>query len=185
MFVSDAIESRRTVRQYDRSAVVPKETLEKIAQLGNISPTANNIQGINILVVTNQALLDKIFTDLSKTWPEQFQQGFAQRIEAYGVKNFTTCDAQSVFFLVRNENANDQMLLIDTGIKVATILYAAKSYGLDTIPIGMVKVGDNSQMEKDLKIPPGSLLMAVAVGKALPNPILADKTIQSKYSFIE
>ena len=50
----EAIERRRTIRQYDPDYVIPKEIMDKIMNAAQLSPTACDFQGQDYIVVTNK-----------------------------------------------------------------------------------------------------------------------------------
>jgi nitroreductase len=180
-----ALLSRRTIRQYDADYVVPKDVLEKIVNATLLSPTANNRQGIDLIVITNKALIDTLSNTIRDTWPQQLKDNFASRPATYGVKNVVTCDAPVLIFLVKNERSDEKFIAIDTGIVTQSILVAAREFGLDTMCLGVFLWGEPEKVEAILKIPKGSLAMAVSLGKAKPNPIVGEKTVLAKATYIE
>jgi nitroreductase len=180
-----ALLSRRTVRQYILDYVIPKDVLEQIVNAALVSPTANNRQGIDLLVVTNKELITTLSDTLRETWPQQLKDGFATRPATYGITNVVTGDAPVLIFLVKNERADEKFIAIDTGIVTQSILIAAKEFGLDTMTLGVFLWGQPEKVEALLKIPKGSLALAVALGKAKPNPILAERVQLAKATYIE
>ena len=56
----EAIERRRTVRNYDPNYQIPKEIMDKIMNAAQLSPTACDYQGQDYIVITNKEMLDKI-----------------------------------------------------------------------------------------------------------------------------
>jgi nitroreductase len=52
-----ALLSRRTVRQYDPFYEIPKDVLRKILEAALASPTAANMQGLDLVVVTNKSVI--------------------------------------------------------------------------------------------------------------------------------
>jgi nitroreductase len=180
-----ALLSRRTVRQYIPDYVIPKDVLEQVVNATLVSPTANNRQGIDLIVVTNKALITTLSDTIRETWPQQLKDGFASRPATYGVANVVTCDAPAVIFLVKNERTDEKFIAIDAGIVTQSILVAAKDLGLDTMCLGVFLWGQPEKVEAILKIPKGSLAMAVAIGKAKPNPILAQRVQLAKATYIE
>jgi nitroreductase len=180
-----ALLRRRTVRQYESDYVIPKDVLQKIVNAGLHSPTANNTQGVDLVVVTNKALIDNISKTSFATWPQPVKDNFSSRTATYGIKNVVTGDAPVVIFLVKNERAIPNFIDIDVGIVTQSIIVAAQEFALDSMCVGSYASGDPEKVETILKIPKGSLAMAVAIGKAKPNPKLLDKTILAKATYIE
>ena len=56
----EALEKRRTIRNYDPDWKIPKEQLDKIMHAAVISPTTCDFQGQDFLVVTNKEKISKI-----------------------------------------------------------------------------------------------------------------------------
>jgi nitroreductase len=179
-----ALLRRRTYRQYEPDYQIPKDILEKIVNAALLSPTANNKQGIDLVVVTNRAKLDELSKASFDTWPDGPKGNFSKRTQDYGVTNVVTCDASAVLFLVKNERADAKFIGIDAGIITQSIIVAAQEFGLESMCIGVFLWGDPSGVEKLLGVPPGSLAMAVAIGKGKPNPKLLDKELLAKATFL-
>ena len=60
MDVCEAIRKRRSIRDYDSSKPVPKESIVKIIQAARWAPTAGNCQPIEIVVVSDQEKREKL-----------------------------------------------------------------------------------------------------------------------------
>ena len=65
-----AMEKRRTIRNYDPNYQVEKSDLEKIAHALQISPTAGDFQGMDFIFVTNKDKLSKLNDVVIKAFPE-------------------------------------------------------------------------------------------------------------------
>jgi nitroreductase len=180
-----ALLRRRTIRQYEPDYVIPKDVLDQIVNAALLSPTAKNAQDIDLVVVTNKAFLDTLSEASASTWPQNLKDLFATRTAEYGVKNVVICDAPVVIFLVKNDRADPLLVGIDAGIVSQSIIVAAQEFGLDSMCLGIFLCGEPAKVEALLKIPTGSLVMAVAIGKAKPNPKVADKAVLAKATYIE
>jgi nitroreductase len=180
-----ALLKRRTIRQYEPDYVIPKDVLEKIVNATLVSPTANNRQGIDLVVVTKKPLIETLSNTIRETWPQQLKEGFASRPATYGITNVVTGDAPVVIFLVKNERADEKFVGIDTGIITQSILVAAQEFGLDTMCLGVFLWGQPEKVEALLNVPKGSLAMAVALGKAKPNPKVNERVVLAKATYIE
>ena len=66
----EALEKRRTVRNYDPDWQIPKEQMEKIMNAAQISPTACNYQGQDYIVVTNKEKLEQLEKIVMECLPE-------------------------------------------------------------------------------------------------------------------
>ena len=181
----EALNSRRTVRQYQPDYVIPKDTLEKMVKAMLNSPTGMNVQELDIVVVTNKDKINELTDETYKGFPPEFRQNFDQRKSELGVKNVVTCDASAVFYLVKNERANPDFLGIDAGIMSMALMVAARDFGLDTMCLGCVVMGNKSKVEQLLGVPEGSVVMALAVGKAKDSFKPGPKEILTKVKYIE
>ena len=181
----EALHKRRTFRNYDPNWTCPKDVLEEIVNTALDAPSGCDYQGIDLLVITNRDKLNAIEKTVLGGWSEEEQKGWNSRHEEYGVKNVLTCDAGVLFLLVRNQNAKDDFIKIDAGIMTQTIMTAAMNFGLGSMCIGAMLWGDVSRVEAEVGIPKGSLVMAVAIGKVLPNPKLHEKVRTCKATYIE
>ncbi|OHS99792.1 nitroreductase family protein [Tritrichomonas foetus] len=181
----EALQGRRTVRQYEPDYVIPDSDLEQIVNAGLISPTACNVQDIDLVVVTNRAKLDEVATTALATWPADFQAMFNKRKEELGVKNVVTCDASCLVCLVKNERADPLFTSINNGIVSMSLIVAARALGLETMCVGALLWGDKSKVESLLGIPEGNLVMAVAIGKAKPDHKEQPKEVLCKATYIK
>jgi nitroreductase len=184
-----ALTRRRTCRQYDAGYTIPQDVLEQIANAALQSPTGMNTQDVDLLVVSNRAKLDEASTAAYNSWPQSlkdgFKNGWPSRPVSPGLKNIVTCDAPAVIFLLKNERASDQFLQIDVGIVTQSIIVAAQEFGLESMCMGIWLAGDVGNVEQILRVPKGSLVMGVAIGKAKEGAKLPDKKIIAKATFIE
>ena len=104
----EALEKRRTIRNYDPDWQIPKEQMEKIMNAAQISPTACNYQGQDYIVVTNKEKLAQLEKIVMECLPEDnFKKHFVARKERHGVNNVVTCDAPCVVLIVKNERADE------------------------------------------------------------------------------
>ena len=186
MEVLEAIKSRRTVRQYDPTYTIPDDILQQLIDIALDSPTGRNLQGIDLLVVTNRAKIDEATMITFNSWDESARERWNHRKEQYGVKNVVSCDAPAIFFFVKNENADDQFVQIDVGIMVESLMAAARHFDYHSMCIGALLWGNKAGLEKCLGIPEGKLLMALAIGKSsTPNPIVSEKTRKCKATILK
>ena len=179
------LDQRRTIRQYQKDFVIPKEDLEKIVKAALQSPTALNVQEHDLLICTNKAKLDKIAEVALAGWPEEFRQKFQSRKDELKVTNVVTGDAPCVIFLVRNERSDPLFSQLDAGIVLMSMMTAAKDLGYDSMCLGCLLWGKPESVEEIVGIPKGHMAMALAIGKAVPGAVLRDKEIIAKATYVE
>ncbi len=68
MEYTDLINTRESVRNYDSTRTVPKETLEKILDAGRLAPSACNIQPWKFLVISSSDILKKVRECYNRDW---------------------------------------------------------------------------------------------------------------------
>ena len=183
----EAIERRRTIRQYDPDWQIPKDQMDKIMHAAQLSPTACDFQGQDYIVVTNKeklAQLEKIVID---SLPEDnFKKHFVQRKERHGVTNVVTCDSPCVVLIVKNERADKHWVPIDAGIASMAIMMAAQNFGIESMCLGVVAMETTqAKCEELFGLKKDSLLLGVALGKPKGDIKLHEKKIKCKVSYME
>ena len=68
MEYTELIHQRESVRNYDPSRPVTKETLEKILEAGRVAPSACNIQPWIFLMISSPVMLDKVKACYNREW---------------------------------------------------------------------------------------------------------------------
>nr|AGM32420.1 nitroreductase family protein [Coptotermes formosanus] len=180
----DALLSRRTVRQYTGDPI-PKDQLKSIEKAVLHSPTARNQQGCSYVFVTNKAKLDQITAACLNAFEPAQREYFETRPEGEGTRNKITGDAPLVVFVHTNERASPPFDKVDAGVAVCSVCVAASEFGLSTMIIGAYKAAEG-EWERIIDIPPKSFVIAVAVGKAIADPVLREKGPSlAKVTFIE
>ena len=181
----EALERRRTVRNYDPNYQIPKEQIEKIMTLAQNSPTACDFQGQDYIVVTDKDKLQKLEKVFLDCVDDGIKKHLAARREKHGVKNVLTCDATTVILFVNNERADPHWINIDVGIACMSIIVAAQAYGIESMclgGLGMENISDKCEELFGLK--KGSLVMGVALGKPSSTPIFPKKEIKCKVTYL-
>ena len=184
MNVLEALAKRRTFRSYVKDYMPPKDVIEAITNAALDSPSALNYQGLDLIVITNKEKINAITQKSLSSWPQETQNKFGARRE-WGCENVVTCDAPILYLLVKNENAHDTFIQIDSGIMCMSIMVAAMNFGLGSMCVGSLLWGDVAGVEKEAGIPQGSLAMAVVVGKLPEHPKAIEKTRKCKATYIE
>jgi nitroreductase len=181
-----ALESRHTYRAYDKTYTIPREQIDEINRLTLLSPTARDAQEIDVITVVSREELAKLSELIISTWPDSIQAGRTARMTALGCTNPLTCDASALVFLVRNARASQSHFTdFDAGIAAMAVMIAARAFDLHTMCLGLVLCGDTPKVEAALGIPTGSLIIGIALGKALSDPeVKTEKAIIAKATVI-
>ena len=180
----DLLRKPRTIRQYDKEYVIPPGTLEQIVDIGLRSPTAQNEQDIDLVVCTNRDRLKSVSMATIGTLDKPLRDEFMTRMSHLKVDNVLTGDAPCVIFFVRSDKFSPVFTPINCGAMLMSLIVAAESFGLATMPIGAVVCGDTRKVEDLLGISPGHLLMALAIGKPVDSPTIPAKKITCKARYI-
>lgn len=161
----EAIEKRRSVRNFDGNFVIPEETLQHLINATQNSPTALNYQEIDTIFITNKALITKINDASWNNVKDKAMAGqFLDWQKKHGVKNILTYDCSALVLFVKNgERAKAPDLVgLDAGIATGILISATEAAGLNSVPIGMLA---NPLTEEIAGLEAGSLVMTVAIGK--------------------
>lgn len=184
MNVSQAIESRRAVKAYDRDHRMSEAEKERLLSLAMLSPTAFNIQNWRFVVledpelrqqvravawdqaqVTDASLLVVLTADL-KAWekePARYWKDASQPVREYLVP------AIDQYYRGREQVQRDEAMR-SCGIAAMNLMLAAKEMGYDSCPMDGF---DFDAVGKLIKLPPDHVIaMFVAIGKGTkaPNP---------------
>lgn len=153
-------------RQY-LDTPLTKEQLDTLMGAAMASPSAVNRQPWHFSVVTNKALLDEINAEMRAIALAGPKEERSPRFEQEDFHVFY--HAPCVIFLSGEEGWHWSAL--DSGIAVQTIALAAKSIGLGSVIVGMVRPvfeGENKEkFNEKLDIPEGyAYTIAIAIGNA-------------------
>ena len=181
----EALERRRTIRQYEPDYEIPKDIMDKIMHAAQLSPTACDFQGQDYIVVTNKEKLAKLEKVVLDCMPEdKMKRYFIGRRERHNVKNVVTCDAPCVVLIVKNERAHKDWIKIDSGIAAMSIVIAAQNYGIESMCLGVVAMDNTKEKCEELfGLQKDSLILGVALGKLRPGFKLHEKVIKSKVTY--
>ena len=113
MDVVVAIAARRSIRKYEDRAI-PDDVMEQLLEAARISPSANNAQRWNLVVVTDRSLLERL-------------------VPACGGQQFV---AQCSAFLVGVTDPSSDMSVVDVSIALDHLSLRAVEMGLGTCWIG-------------------------------------------------
>ena len=180
--ILEALKHRRTIRNYDPDYQIPQEQLKEILNAAQIAPTSKDLQEVDFIVLRNKQKLDQIEELILKEFPEDIRQKFLERRKQYGVKNVITCDAPVVILLIRNER-KEKFVDVDGGIAAMSIIMAAQHFNIESMCLGIIT--RFPKVEEILELEKNSLILGVALGKLKGEPIVKEKTIKSKISYMD
>lgn len=179
MDVFEAIEKRRSIKNFDPSHIIPKQQIDKILSAAILSPTSYNIQNWRFVTIANKDLQAKIrqaswnqaqVTDASvvvilcadllawKKDPARYWRNAPQAARDYLVPA-----------IIKSYEGQDQFqrdeAIRSCGMAAQTIMLAAKALDYDSCPmIGF----DPKQVAKLINLPDDHMIaMMITIGKAL------------------
>ena len=174
----EAINSRRSIKNFDKNHKMTENEITKLLEFAILSPTSYNIQNWRFVVVTEQDLKDEL-SELShgqkqvsesslviilcadlKSWnksPERYWVNIPKEQQKALV------DSMKNSYNGKSELQRDEAMR-SCGIAAQTIMLAAKSMGYDTCPM---KGFDYDKVAKSIHLPDDHVIsMMVVVGKA-------------------
>jgi len=174
----EAINSRRSIKNFDKNHKMTENEITKLLEFAILSPTSYNIQNWRFVVVTEQDLKDEL-SELShgqkqvsesslviilcadlKSWnksPERYWVNIPKEQQKALV------DSMKNSYDGKSELQRDEAMR-SCGMAAQTIMLAAKSMGYDTCPM---KGFDYDKVAKSIHLPDDHVIsMMVVVGKA-------------------
>jgi nitroreductase len=146
--IYESIVKRRTIRKFTQKAISP-DILRKCVDAARLSPSGMNYQPLKYLVVTDSALLAKVFTNL--TW--------ARNIPGY---SHASDEVPTAYIIILLDTTIREHAGSDPGIAAMSISMVAYEAGLGSCILGSV---DRPQLKKQLKIPDQlQVLLVIALG---------------------
>ena len=179
MDVFEAIEKRRSIKNFDPNHIISNQEIDKILSAAILSPTSYNIQNWRFVTITNKDLQAKIrqaswnqaqVTDASvvvilcadlfawKKDPARYWKNAPQAARDYLVPA-----------IIKSYEGQDQFqrdeAIRSCGMAAQTIMLAAKTMNYDSCPmIGF----DPNQVAKLINLPDDHMIaMMITIGKAL------------------
>lgn len=180
--IIDILKHRRTIRNYDPDYQIPKEQLDIILNMAQISPTSCDLQEVDFIVLRNKEKLSEIEKIILNEASPEMKKNFEERRKIYGVKNVITCDAPLIILLVRNER-KEKFCDVDAGIAAMSIIVAAQNFGIESMCLGVIT--RFPKVEEMLGIEKGNLILGVALGKMKGDAKLKEKVIKNKVSYMD
>jgi nitroreductase len=133
MDVFEAIERRRSIREYEATPV-PQEKLERILEAARLAPSARNVQPRHFILVTNE--------ERKRALSAGMFAGFLKQ-------------APVVIVACGDEKKSPEWYAVDVAIAVENMVLAATGEGLGTCWIGSfdeAKVRDVLKIPKNLRV---------------------------------
>lgn len=182
MNVSQAIETRRSIKAFDPEHTMSEAEVEQLMSLAMLSPTAFNIQNWRFVLVqspelrkqvraaswdqaqvTDASLLVVLVADL-QSWSKQPERYWANAPEA--VRNYLV-PAIGQYYAGKEQVQRDEGMR-SCGMAAMTLMLAAKEMGYDSCPMDGF---DFDAVAKLLKLPADHVpAMFVAIGKGIKDP---------------
>ena len=181
MLAVDALNHRRSIRNFDPSFVIPKEDLDKIIKASLNSPSAVNYQEHDLIVMTNKEKIAEIDKVCFPIVPQKFQEKFKMRQKEFGTINPITYDCSALILIVENERAEEKWSQVDAGILSMGIMIAAEGLGYGSVALGIIA---RPEIEKLLGIEK-KLILGVAIGKPKEKVNVHPKENLRKVKYIE
>jgi len=180
----EVIHSRRSVRQYDPAFVLSREEIRSLLADAILAPSSNNLQPWRFLVIDRKEDKEKLYPiannqkqvlEASATIAvlgdlESYKRaGDIARIaveRGYMTPEFAAQQAERLkaSYGARSEDARRQIALIDGSLAAMQLMLAARSRGLDTVPMGGF---NHEKFIEAFRVPATYVpVMLIAVGKA-------------------
>ena len=181
MLAIEALNTRRSVRNFEPSFVIPKEDLDKIISAALNSPSAVNLQEHDLIVITNKEKIAEIDKIVFPICGPEFQERFKKRQKEFGTINPVTYDCSALVLIVENERANEKWGNIDAGILSMGLMVAAEGLGYHSVALGIIarpEVAKHLGLEK-------KIVLGVAIGKSKSKVNIHPKENIRKVTYIE
>lgn len=174
----ESINSRRSIKSFDKNHKMTKNEITQLLEFAILSPTSYNIQNWRFVIVTDQDLKDRL-SDFSYGQKQVSESSLViilcadlkswnKNPERYWI-NIPEDSRKSLVASIRNSYDGKFELQRDEamrscGMAAQTIMLAAKSMGYDTCPM---KGFDYNKIANLIRLPNDHIIsMMVVVGKA-------------------
>lgn len=154
MKLTEAMESRRSVRAYKADTAVEKSVVEELIKSAQLAPSWKNSQTGRYYVVMDK---DKIKTIREKYLPESNRQK-TENVPVLIVTAFETKHSGFTKDKEPEDSLGDQWGAYDLGLQAENLLLKAREFDLDTLVIG---IRDEEGLRQELSIPQSQNIMAV------------------------
>eukprot|EP00708_Paratrimastix_pyriformis_P005752 GAFH01004871.1.p1 GENE.GAFH01004871.1~~GAFH01004871.1.p1 ORF type:complete len:184 (+),score=64.74 GAFH01004871.1:51-602(+) len=164
MQVSQAVETRHTVRKY-QTTPVPRHLIEQLLNAALMAPSARNQQPWKFYVLSDAQKIAQLGTAIEKL---AINPNLAQRKENLHVENVIFYDAPTVLFVTRPKEAS-VFAELDCGLAVQNLLLTAHSLGLGTCPVGLARMYGKELVPQYVPLRADEeFVLAITVGYPVP-----------------
>lgn len=160
------IYTRRAIRKY-KNKIIDKSIAAKILDAGRMAPSAINKQPWHFYISDEPIFIERMSRAIMKTSKmDMFKAGLKEAAHLlthpgsfnlrYGIDFFKANDpvfhgAPLVVFI--SADKTNEWAALDIGMCVQNMMLAAKSYGIDSCPVGFGKYIEHTEEYKYLNIP--------------------------------
>ena len=177
----EALNTRRSVRNFDPGFVIPEEDLKTIISSALNSPRAINLQEHDLFIITNKEKIAQVDKVVFPLCPPQFQERFKKRQEEFGTINPVTYDCSALVLIVENERCQKKWGDLDAGILSMGLMIAAEGLGYHSVALGIIAL---PEVEKLFELK-HKLVLGVAIGKAKEKVNIHPKENLRKVTYIK
>ena len=158
--LKDIVAANRSYRRFDSSAPVPMETLEELAGLARLCPSAANRQPLRLILCNDPADNEAIFACLK--WAAYLKDWDGP----------APAERPSAYIVVLNTAKDWDMAKIDLGITAQTMLLGAVEKGLGGCMLGAI---DREKLRSHLGLDPElEISLVLALGKPVEDVRVVD-----------
>ena len=182
MNILEAIETRRSIKHYDPTHVMPEADVERLMELAGLAPSSFNLQNYRFVLVrdselrrqiravawdqaqvTDASLLIVLCADL-KAWekePARYWRNVQKPVQEFMLP------AIHQYYSGREQVQRDEAMR-SCGIVAMTLMLAAKEMGYDSCPMDGF---DFDAVGRLVNLPPDhAIAMFIAIGKGIKEP---------------
>lgn len=180
------VTERRSIKRYDKSVNISRETMVEILNLATRAPSSVNMQPWRFLVIETPEAKAKLapLARFNQTQVETSSAMIAVFGDLHNFENFENIYGEAVkqgymppevkeqihqsfagYFKSVSREEMKEVVLVDGGLVCMQIMLAARAYGLDTNPIGGFEkdqIAEAFGLDKERYIP----VMLISIGKA-------------------
>lgn len=176
------IYERRSVRKY-KDIAMERKVIEQILDAGRMAPSAMNKQPWHFYVLTNKEDIISFSKEISVAAAKGFVKSgimeivrttndllhFSHDNDFLKTENYIFHGAPVVIFITSVKD--DEWATLDVGMCAQNIMLAAKSFGLDSCPVGLAKFVEQTKIYSKLGVPKSEQVnLAIVIGHGDENP---------------
>lgn len=176
------IYERRSVRKY-KDIAMERKIIEQILDAGRMAPSAMNKQPWHFYILTNKEDINSFSKEISVVAARGFVKSgimeivrttndllhFSHDSDFLKTENYIFHGAPVVIFITSLKD--DEWATLDVGMCAQNIMLAAKSFGLDSCPVGLAKFVEQTKIYSKLRVPKSEQVnLAIVLGYGDENP---------------